>query len=29
VVLGIATAIVIVAALRQWQRSRQAALASA
>jgi len=29
VVLGIATAIVIVAALRQWQRSRQGALASA
>ena len=29
VVLGIATAIVIVAALRQWQRSRGAALASA
>jgi sulfoxide reductase heme-binding subunit YedZ len=29
VVLGIATTIVIVAALRQWQRSRQAALASA
>jgi sulfoxide reductase heme-binding subunit YedZ len=29
VVLGIATAILIVAALRQWQRSRQGALASA
>ena len=29
VVLGIATAIVLVAALRQWQRSRQGALASA
>jgi sulfoxide reductase heme-binding subunit YedZ len=29
VVLGIVTAIVIVAALRQWQRSRQGALASA
>ena len=29
VVLGIAMAIVVVAAVRQWQRSRQAALASA
>ena len=29
VVLGIVTAIVVVAALRQWQRSRQGALASA